>query len=173
MLYVALLHSILLPKGRLVMADLRDLAAGLGLSEPRTVAATGNLVFEGGDVAASELEQKLEAAYAERFGRALDIIVRDAASFRRTVAANPFPDADSALVMARLQRAPLPPETAQALEKHRPPEDELRIVGGDVWVKFAAPPSSSRLLSALTTQRLGVGTSRILNTLRKLDEMLG
>ncbi len=46
--YVALLHSIVLSPGkRVVMADLKAMAEGLGLRNARTLAATGNLVFEG------------------------------------------------------------------------------------------------------------------------------
>ena len=45
--YVALLYSIILGEGRrVVMADLKAMAEGLGLKNPRTLVATGNLVFE-------------------------------------------------------------------------------------------------------------------------------
>ncbi len=170
MLYVALLHSIILPHGRLVMSDLRDLAESLGLKAPRTLAATGNLVFDGERRAAPDLEADLEAAYQERFGRRVDIVVRDAAHWRRTVAANPFGDGPH--VMVRIQRRPLAAVTFERLEPYRPNEDEMRLVDGDLWVRFAGQPSQSRLLSALTTQRLGVGTSRIWNTVRRLGEMI-
>jgi len=170
MLHVALLHSIILPHGRLVMSDLRDLAESLGLERPRTLVATGNLVFDSAGRAVSELEAVLEDAYHERFGRDVDIIVRDAAHWRRTAAANPFGDGPE--VMVRIQRRPLPAGTLERLETYRPAGDEMRLIDGDLWVRFAGPPSQSRLLGALTTQRLGIGTSRIWNTVRRLGEML-
>ncbi len=172
MLYVALLHSIVLPQGRLVMNDLRALATDLGLQAPRTLAATGNLVFEteGGD--SHDLEQGLEAAYAQRFGRHVDIVVRTAPQWQRTVAGNPFRDADGAQVMIRVQRMPLPTETIDRLEPYRPAGDTIRVVDGDLWVCFGGPPNQSRLLGALTTRRLGVGTARIWNTARRLAEMV-
>ena len=45
--YVALLHSIVLGPGkRLLMADLKAMAEALGFRAPRTLVATGNLIFE-------------------------------------------------------------------------------------------------------------------------------
>ncbi len=167
MTYVALLYSIGIPQGRLVMSDLRDLASGLGFKAPRTLAATGNLVFEADD---GRWDQRLETAYAERFGRHVDIIVRPALHWRRTVANNPFGDGPE--VMVRLQRDPLPPETLAKLEPYRTADDRMRIVDGDLWVCFAAAPDPSRLLRALTRTRLGIGTSRVWNTVRRLGEML-
>jgi uncharacterized protein (DUF1697 family) len=67
--WVALLYSVVLPGGRLAMADLRDLAAGLGLGAPRTLLATGNLLFEADAADAAELEARLEPAFAARFGK--------------------------------------------------------------------------------------------------------
>ena len=172
MIHVALLHSITLPGGRLVMSDLRDMAVALGFKTPRTLMATGNLVFEtdAGDV--HDLERQMEAAYAKRFGRSVDIIVRTAPHWRGTVAANPFPDAEAAQVMVRVQRGTLPPETIERLAPYRPAYDLIRIVDGDLWVRFGGPPNQSRLLGALTTKRLGVGTSCIWNTARRLGEMV-
>jgi uncharacterized protein (DUF1697 family) len=169
MRYVALLYSIGIPAGRLVMSDLRDLATRLGHGSPRTLASTGNLIFESDDTM-DAVASGLEAAYAERFGRHVDIIVRDEARWRRTVAGNPFGDGPN--VMVRLQREPLAPETIDRLAVYKTAGDEIRIVDGDLWVRFAGAPNQSRLLGALTKQRLGIGTSRIWNTVRRLGDLL-
>ena len=59
--YVALLYSIGLGEGRrLVMADLRAMASKLGLEAPRTLIATGNLLFEANGVTVRQLEARLE-----------------------------------------------------------------------------------------------------------------
>ncbi len=167
--FVGLLYSIVLPKGRLIMADLKDLAASLDLKNPRTLLATGNLIFEA-DASVSELETRLEKAFAARFGKHVDFIVRSAADWRKLVNANPFGEGDPERVMVRVQRDPLPDSTLEMLERYRPEGDKIRLVSGDLWVKFAGKPSDSRLLSALTTQKLGVGTSRIWNTVRKIGD---
>ena len=174
--FVAVLHSIVLPNGRLVMSDLKDMAIGLGLGDPRTFLATGNLIFTA-ESDATELETRLEDAFEKRFGKHIDFVVRSAGDWRRMAAANPFQDDVAERVMVRIQRTPLPDGTVAALEPYRPDSDVVRIVGGDLWVRFGGKPSESRLLSALTTKKLGVGTSRIWNTVRRLscllDDLLG
>ncbi len=167
--FVAVLHSIVLPNGRLIMADLRDLAETLGYHNPRTLVATGNLVFKA-EGTAETIEQRFETAFEKRFGKHIDFVVRTAAQWQRLVAVNPF-GGDMDHVMVRIQRHPLLPNTLAKLETYRPPEDEMHVVDGDLWVRFGSKPSESRLLSALTTKKLGVGTSRIWNTVRRLGDM--
>lgn len=56
--YVALLYSVVLPLGRrLAMAELRAMAQGLGLHDPRTIGATGNLTFDSDKASISELKK--------------------------------------------------------------------------------------------------------------------
>src|SRR5437764_8935378 len=89
--YVALLYSIGIGEGRrLAMADFRAMASKLGLQAPRTLIATGNLIFEATGVTARQLEPRLETGFEQTFGRRVDIIVRNAAAWRKLVAGNPF-----------------------------------------------------------------------------------
>lgn len=173
--YVALLHSIVLtPERRVIMAELRAMAEEIGLKHPRTLVSTGNLVFEARRQAISKLEAKLEAAFEARFGRHVDIIVRKAADWRKLVEGNPFPqesqvDGDS--VAARVMRKPLADDVMATLEPYLTGGERITIVGGDLWCCFPGKPSESKLLSVLTTRRLGVGTSRNWNTIRRIAEM--
>ncbi|MER9627083.1 MULTISPECIES: DUF1697 domain-containing protein [unclassified Mesorhizobium] len=174
--YVALLYSIVLGEGRrVVMSDLKAMAEGLGLNNPRTLVATGNLVFEAQETELAALEQRLEAAFAKTFGRHVDIIVRRDDGWLRLAAGNPFP-AESAetadQVAVRVMRAPVPAETAAALEAYAGKDEKLRIVGGDIWIVFSREMPSSRLLAAVSHKRLGIGTSRNWNTVRRLAEMI-
>lgn len=174
--YVALLYSIVLGEGRrVVMSDLKAMAEGLGLNNPRTLVATGNLVFEAQETELAALEQRLEVTFAKTFGRHVDIIVRRADGWLRMAASNPFP-AESAeaadQVAVRVMRAPVPTETAAALEAYAGKDEKLRIVGGDIWIVFSRETPSSRLLAAVSHKRLGIGTSRNWNTVRRLAEMV-
>ena len=93
--YVALLHSIVLGPGkRVIMADLKAMAAALGFADPRTWVATGNLIFEAGEAPLSEIEARLEAAFAERFGKHVDILLRTGGAWKEVAAKNPFPDSN-------------------------------------------------------------------------------
>jgi uncharacterized protein (DUF1697 family) len=173
--YVALLYSISLPSGRLRMDDWRAVLAGAGMANVRTLIATGNAVFETDARSVGAVERRLENAFEQAFGRRIDTIVRTAAAWRRLVAGNPFPDESAEAgdrVAARVMRAPLPPEAADTLAPYATAGERVRIVDGDLWMSFAGAPNPSRLLTALTTRRLGVGTIRNWNTLRRLGEML-
>jgi len=174
--YVALLYSIVLPAGRrLQMADLRAVALGLGLRDPRTIGATGNLIFESENGSARDLEIKLEAVFAERFGKSVPIIIRDAATWRRLVRSNPFSTeaaADPAKVAVRVMRSAIPKSVQTAMTRY---VDGARIavVGGDLWIHFTGDPAKSRLISALNAGRLeGIGTFRNANTVGKIGEAL-
>uniref|UniRef100_A0A9E7ZSR0 DUF1697 domain-containing protein n=1 Tax=Bosea sp. NBC_00436 TaxID=2969620 RepID=A0A9E7ZSR0_9HYPH len=171
--YVALLHSIVLGLGkRVVMADLKAMAAALGFADPRTWVATGNLIFEGEEAPLPEIEGRLEAAFAAYFGKPVDIILRTAPAWKRLAARNPFPGRNGAHIGIRVMRQPLEPEFLPRLEAIATPGMDLALVDGDLWIDFAGEPSEARLLSHLTTKKLGIGTLRNANTVKALAAML-
>ncbi len=174
--YVALLYSILLPQNRRVnMAAWRAMLEGLGLQSPRTLIATGNAVFESERTSVRALEARLEDAFAESFGRRIDTIVRTAATWRKLIAANPFPresEKDGSRVIVRVMRKPLDSGAMAEIKPYASRGERLRIVNGDLWIAFPGAPSQTRLLPVLTPERLGIGTLRNWNTVRRLGEML-
>ncbi|OHV85299.1 DUF1697 domain-containing protein [Ensifer sp. LCM 4579] len=174
--YVALLHSIVLGQGRrVVMADLRAMAEQLGYVAPRTLVATGNLVFEAPETPPAEIEGRLESAFAATFGRHVDIVVRSAGDWLRLAAGNPFATAakeDPTHVHVRIMRAPLPHAVLDDLRAYCSNGERVEIIGDDLWVDFQGQASASKLLGALTAKRLGVGTVRNWNTVRRLAAML-
>ncbi|MER9350197.1 DUF1697 domain-containing protein [Mesorhizobium sp. M0227] len=175
--YVALLYSIILGEGRrVVMADLKAMAEELGLNNPRTLVSTGNLVFEAPATDIADLEQRLEAAFEKTFGRHVDIIVRGAEDWLKLAAGNPFPDESNATadqVAVRVMRRPVPDEAVTALGSYVGKDEKMHAVAGNIWIVFSRAAPSSRLLTAASHKRLGVGTSRNWNTVRKLAEMVG
>jgi uncharacterized protein (DUF1697 family) len=174
--YIALLYSIVLtPRKRVVMADLRAMAERVGLKNVRTHASSGNLVFEAAGTTPSELEGRLERAFPETFGRHVDIIVRDAAAWRKLAAANPFPEESERMpdqVALRVMRAPVPADTEERLRQAMSAGEQFAIVNGDPWIVFSRSTPNSRLLAAMNHKRLGVGTSRNWNTVRALAQMV-
>jgi uncharacterized protein (DUF1697 family) len=172
-----LLHSIILGPGkRVVIADLRIIAEEAGFLEPRTLAATGDLVMEiSKKLPVADIEATQEKGIAARFGKHIDIIVRTAVDFRELHAGNPFPDeshADGRLVCVRFQRNPLPADLAAAFNDWCGKDDRIRLVRGDLWISFGGKPSGSQLLSRTTTKQLGIGTWRKWNTVLGLAKML-
>jgi uncharacterized protein (DUF1697 family) len=71
------------------MAELRELAAELGLAEPRTFIQSGNLVF-GSERTEADLSAALEAAVKDRFGIATPILLRCTEQMTAAIGANPF-----------------------------------------------------------------------------------
>lgn len=170
--YVALLHSIVLGAGkRLTMADLRVMAEALGFAECRTLVATGNLVFRAPEATVRNIEDMLEQAFETRFGKHVDILVRSAHDWLRLVADNPFPYGNPPDVSVRVMREPLGNDVLGLLEKYRGRE-KLAVVGGDLWIDFCGKANESRLLSVLTTKKLGIGTTRNANTVNGISAML-
>jgi uncharacterized protein (DUF1697 family) len=175
--YVALLYSIILGAGRrVVMSDLRDMAVTAGFRQPRTLVASGNLVFETDEQSVPAIEARLEDAFQKKFGKHVDIIVRSADEWLALVAANPFPE-DAALypdqVAVRVMRAPVTAEVLARLTPYAAADEKLAAANGDIWLYFSRTAGTSRLLGALTPKKAGgVGTTRNWNTVRRLGEMV-
>jgi uncharacterized protein (DUF1697 family) len=171
--YVALLHSIVLGPGRRVlMADLKAMAAELGFRDVRSWVATGNLIFEGEDAPLATVESRLEAGFRTRFGKHVDIIARTAEAWKRLAARNPFPNGNGADIGIRVMRKPLGPDALSMLRRLAAPGMALALSDGDLWIDFGGKPSETRLLSHLTTKKLGIGTLRNANTVNALAAML-
>jgi uncharacterized protein (DUF1697 family) len=174
--FVALLFSIGINSGqRLIMADWRAMMEEIGLQNPRTLIATGNAVFESHGASVRELEARLENAFERRFGRRVDTIVRAAAPFRRLTDGNPFleeSERNGSRVMVRVMREPVKRNVAATLKPYLTQGESMKVVHGDIWVHFKNEPNRSGLLRVLASKRLGIGTMRNWNTVRRLNEML-
>ncbi|UCI17284.1 DUF1697 domain-containing protein [Mesorhizobium sp. B2-1-8] len=174
--YVALLYSITLGEGRrVVMSDLKAMAEGLGLKNVRTLLATGNLVFESDKISVAGLEERLESAFEQTFGRHVDIIVRAAGDWCKLASGNPFPSESVEAgnqVVVRVMRKPVAEDAISGFQAYAAADEKVLLVGGDIWVVFSRERPSSRLLAAANHKRMGIGTSRNWNTVRKLAEMV-
>ena len=174
--YVAFLFSIGISGGRrLIMADWRSMMEDIGLQNPRTLIATGNAVFESHGASVQELEVRLEDAFERRFGRRVDTIVRAAKTFRRLIVGNPFPKEskqEGSRVVVRIMRQPLKKDFADDLKPYLTKGERVRVVRGDLWVHFQNEPVRSRLMPILGSKRLGIGTVRNWNTVRRLSELV-
>ncbi len=75
-------------------------------------------------------------------------------------------------VAVRVMRKPVSAEAIAALKAYVGKDEKMQAVAGDIWIFFSRETPSSRLLAATSHKRLGVGTSRNWNTVRKLAEMV-
>ena len=87
--HVALLRGINVGgRGRVAMADLRELVASLGYEDVATYVQSGNVVFTGESVDAAALE----AAIEKGLGVSSAVVMLRREELERVVADNPWPD---------------------------------------------------------------------------------
>ena len=86
--YVALLRAVNVGGRKVTMAELKKAAAKLGYENPRTLIASGNLVFDAKKTAPAKLEAALEAMIEKTFGLFSEVMVRDPAQWAATIKAS-------------------------------------------------------------------------------------
>jgi len=175
--YVALLRAVnLAGRNRVGMADLREVAEGMGYAEPRTLLQSGNLLLRGPARPAVALERDLREAAKKKLGMEIDFFVRSAAEWRALVAKNPFPrEAKSDpghLIAIALSGAPGGAELT-ALEAAITGRERVRLAGRTAYAVYPDGVGRSKLTMALIERKLGVrGTGRNWNTVLKLAALL-
>ena len=170
--YVALLRGINVGGHRKVpMARLRTLAEEIGLAEPATHVASGNLVFSAEEDAGT-LEARLEHAIEAEFGFAVDVIVRSAGDWAALAAANPFPQesADTPnLVMLTIGKQPATDAAVETLRAKAAENERVERRGEALWIWFGGGAGRSKLGAAPAK---GVWTARNWRTVATLRDML-
>ena len=97
--WVAFLRGINVGGNRKVpMAELRSLCEDAGLSDVRTLIASGNLVFSSSLRSAAKVRELLEGEIEQHFGFPVVVVVRTPKQLRDVVDGLPFDDAEHAHV---------------------------------------------------------------------------
>jgi uncharacterized protein (DUF1697 family) len=170
--HVALLRGINVGGNRkLPMAALRALAEDLGLESARTYVASGNLVFAS-SLGRAALENKLERTIEEKFGFAVDVIVRSASAWKAYRAANPFPkesEATPSFVMLCVGKDKPTAAQLEALRARAADDERVEIRGDAIWIWFGHGAGRSKIG---TGPAKSVWTTRNWRTVVAIDEML-
>jgi uncharacterized protein (DUF1697 family) len=159
------------------MADLRDLCAGLGFEDVRSLLASGNLVFRTNVRSAATLERQLETEADKGLGLRTDFFVRSAGEWNSLVARNPFSkearnDPGHLLVMF-LKAAPAP-AAVEALRAAITGRERMWAEGREAYLVYPDGVGRSRVTNALLEKKLGTrATGRNWNTVLKLGALLG
>jgi uncharacterized protein (DUF1697 family) len=174
--YVALLRGINVGgKTSMPMAELRHVAASLGLEAAATYIQSGNLFFNA--AAASGLEPKLEASIERRFGIQVPVMVRSSDQWSDFAAANPFMDAAEAQpnkLMMMVSKSSPDPAAAEALRARAAHGERIEIVGGAVWIHYPDGAGRTKLSPSLIDRLVGSPTTaRNWRTVLKTKEILG
>jgi uncharacterized protein (DUF1697 family) len=153
------------------MEDLRALAAELGFGNPRTLIASGNLIFESGGDCVS-LEAMLEDALKQRFGFSVDVMVRTARQWEDYCAANPFPDESvfkPSLLLLYVGKEAADDWTVEALGARAVDGEKVARSGDAIWIYFANGGGRSKLSGG---PRPGLWTGRNWRTVLKIQDLL-
>lgn len=147
--------------GKLQMAELRRRVSQLGYDNVRTYIASGNLLVDSAKPA-TRVKQELGALVAEMVGKPVGAILRTPAALAKTVAANPFPEAEPARVLVLFLDRRV--SAADIADVETPGNERLAAVGKEIFFHFPNGMGQSRLKLPFAN----VGTGRNLNTVRAL-----
>jgi uncharacterized protein (DUF1697 family) len=174
-------HRIILFRGmntggvRAPVTEQRAMAEQMGLKNPRTLQASGNLVVESGKATAT-LENEIEAAMEKAFGLKVAAMVRTPEQWAALIAANPFPKeaaAHPSKVLAMVMKDGIRPGALEACRDLAEGGERVEAVGGVLYFWFPDGQGQSAIFRKATPRLLGMGTGRNWNTVLKLGEMVG
>jgi uncharacterized protein (DUF1697 family) len=162
--YVALLRAVNVGGVSLPMAELKAICEGLGFTDVATYIQSGNVLVRS-DALEDTVARRLDEALAKRLGKAPGVMIRSAAELRAIVDDAPFPQAPPNFLLVHVFSDP---PSADALEAMvAPGGEQAQLSGREIYVYY--PDGSGR--SKLKLPALKPGTSRNLNTIRKLADL--
>jgi uncharacterized protein (DUF1697 family) len=171
---VGLLRAVNVGGRKVLMGDLRRVAAEAGFESPATLLASGNLLF-GTSLPPTQAARRLEAAVLGKIGVATDVMVRDHAELTAVVEANPFTHqakAEPNRLMAMFLSGE-PQAELDALADACAGGEEVLAGPGCLYIWFPNGAGASKLSNAVIERRLKVrGTARNWNTVGKLKARL-
>ncbi|MGM4908779.1 DUF1697 domain-containing protein [Rhizobium sp. 768_B6_N1_8] len=163
--YIALLRAVNVGgTSSLPMAELKAICEGLGFSDVKTYIQSGNVLFRS-DEAEKAVEEKLDNALGKKLGKRPGVMVRSRKELDGIIAHAPFPKAKPNFLLVYFLPEAAPKD---ALDKMAAPDgEEAKLAGREIYVHY--PIGSGR--SKLKLPALKAGTSRNLNTVRKLADL--
>lgn len=174
-------HRIILFRGmntggvRAPVAEQRAMAEAMGLKNPRTLAASGNLVVESGQ-ATPALEHDIETAMDKTFGLKVAAMARTPEQWVKLIAANPFPKeaaAHPSKVVAMVMKDGIKAGALEACRELAAGGERVEAIGDVLYFWFPNGQGESAIFKKATPRVLGMGTGRNWNTVLKLGEMVG
>jgi uncharacterized protein (DUF1697 family) len=151
------------------------MAADMGLKNPRTLLASGNLVVESGK-ATDTLEADIEAAMEKTFGLKVAAMVRTPTDWSRLIAANPFAAeaaAHPSKMLAMVMKDGVKPGAIEACRALAEGGERVETIDDVLYFWFPNGQGESGIFKKATPRMLGMGTGRNWNTVLKLADMVG
>ncbi len=170
--YVAFLRAINVGGHTVKMDRLRAMFEELGLSNVETFIASGNVIFESTEDAAT-LEQRIDGHLHASLGYQAQAFIRSTSELAEIAARQPFPasefDTGSATLHIAFLPAPLAVENQQAIVALRNDMDDFHIHGRELYWLIRGKMTASTVGGPLLSKAIGVPTTiRNVNTIRRL-----
>ncbi len=170
--YVALLRGINVGgHNKVPMKELKALCLELGFENPRTVLASGNLVFECALKSPGAVAKKLQEGVEKSFSVKNPIFVLSAREFAEVLKADPIEpqgkDGNKLMVMF-LPKAATAAARKRFLDRHKGPE-LVEFGERAVYIYYSQGQGRSKLDLSRTVEP---GTTRNRNTLKKIEDLL-
>ena len=160
---------------RAPVAGQRAMAEAMGLRNPRTLLASGNLVVDS-DSDPRTLEAEIEAAMKARFSLTLAAVVRTPEQWAELIAGNPFPDEAKAApskLLVMLMKDRVRPGALEALRAFAAAGERVEPADGALFFWHPEGIGRSKMAEKAQPRLIGIGTGRNWNTVLKLAEMVG
>lgn len=157
------------------MARLREVASEAGLSNPRTLLQSGNLVFEDTGSSAGELEKSLNKALRAALGLEITFMVRTLTEWKQIVRHNPYAqeakDDPSHLLVIAMSDAP-EKSLVDSVQKAMVGPERFVCRGRELYVVFPEGIGNSKIGKVKGWNKLASqGTARNWNTVLKLVDL--
>jgi len=174
-------HRIVLFRGmntggvRAPVGEQRVMAERMGLKNPRTLQASGNLVVES-DAAPAKLETDIETAMEATFGLKVAAMARTPEQWAALIAANPFVEeakAHPARALAMVMKDGIKAGALEACRALAEGGEAVQAVDDTLYFWFPNGQGESGVFKKASPRLLGMGTGRNWNTVLKLAEMVG
>jgi uncharacterized protein (DUF1697 family) len=179
--YLALLRGINVGgRNKVAMADLRDVAAAVGLAGATTYIQSGNLVFSCAEADPAHLADLLEREIASRLHVRPAVVVLSRGELKQVIADNPYSgEPDPRCLHAVFHRDMVGPDhaaaVAAAVQRARAAgsSDDAAVVGRTLFLHTPDGYGRSELAAQLgRSSAATAGTARNWSTVTKLMDML-
>tara|TARA_R110002096_G_scaffold436100_2_gene667770 strand:+ start:21437 stop:22039 length:603 start_codon:yes stop_codon:yes gene_type:complete len=173
--WVALFYSVVIsPTRRIKSADLIKIAEHADFRRARTVMSTGNLVGWARDDEAV-VEQRLERAAEVIVGKRIPVLCRSVPNFRQILERNPIQlesPSQAQEVAIRIMRSQPATDVLERLASKVEKGDNFYLGDRALWLSSSNPLSKSRMMRAINASWVGVGTTRSLSSLLKIEKAI-
>ncbi len=171
--YISLLRGINVGGNKRVKMDvLRAIYDSVGLSDPKTLLQSGNVVFKSDETDRPKLIKAIEAGVEAGAGFHSDIILRTLDEWRGVIARNPFPEdrgLDGSRVLVTFMARTPDAKVVELVRQANPGPEELFVSGDEIYIYFPDGMGKSKLAAALVEKNLKAsGTGRNWNTVLAL-----